>query len=469
MLLVTLMGPSSTVPRTGGQLSLNLQPSPWLIVGLDWTIAALGGIAPGLGLLAIWKGWRPDARTLLFAALPVVALLAILPVAGSTDLLSYAMYGRITALGHDPARWVPQKLILSHDPLVGPGGIYAPQYWRRTPSVYGPIANGLFATVALIAGASMAKIVIILKLVMASCFAFTAWALDRLAGPSAQRRARVLVLWTLNPAMLWACVVSGHIDAFGVALIIGALLVLRDPYGAIARLPRSRALLIAGALLGAAAAVKAPLVLAGLGLAWTVRRSLRDLIALGVGGALVLGTSYLIAGKGAVHVLIAKSDSYSPISPWRWPLHLISKNLWQTGPNSAIGLLAGAVLIALLAWKVPPAHPDLPEIRPLFVLLCGWLVTSPLQRPWYDAIILSLLALLPANRGLDGLLVLRSSIGMYGDLPGVPPLPHTHPRPLVWVAQTFVAWIVSGTVTVLLGIITLYLIVVRRVRVRGGI
>src|SRR5262249_39762775 len=80
MALDAFLGPSNTVPRTGGlQLSLALRPSAWLTVPLVWTIAALSAVAPGLGLLALRKGWRPAPRPLLLAAMPVVALLAILP------------------------------------------------------------------------------------------------------------------------------------------------------------------------------------------------------------------------------------------------------------------------------------------------------------------------------------------------------------------------------------------------------
>jgi hypothetical protein len=263
----------------------------------------------------------------------------------------------------------------------------------------------------------------------------------------------VLVLWTLNPAMLWHCVSGAHVDVLGVALIVAALLVLHR-----APLPRWGVLVLVGALLGAAAAVKAPLILAGLGMAWTVRRSLRDLLALGLGGALVLGTSYLVAGRTAVHVLRSKSDSFSPISPWRWPLHLIQDNLWKTGPMSAIGLVAGALLIALLAWRLAPAHQDMPEVRPVFVLLCGWLVTSPLQRPWYDAIIFSLLALLPPTQ-IDGLLVIRGGFGTYGFLPGVlSPPPVSYPGPMQWIAKVFVPWIVSAAMSLMLLLITIRLI-----------
>ena len=449
MVLVAFMGPSNTVPKTGLQLSLRLHPSVWLVVPLVWTIAALGGIAPLLGLLALRKGWRPAPRTLLLAALPVVALLAILPVAGSTDALSYAVYGRISVIGHDPYSWTPMRLINSHDPV----GRYAPQAWRNTPSLYGPVATALFSGAALFCGASMAKIVFLLKLFMGACFAFTAWALDRLAGPSVERRARVLVLWTLNPAMLWACVSSGHVDVLAVAFVAAALLAWKQW-----TFPRAGKLLVVGLLLGAAAAVKAPLILAGLGFAWTVRRSLRDLIALGVGGVLILGTSYLIAGRAAVHVLRAKSDSFSPISPWRWPLHLLHNDLWKTGPMGVIGLVTGLLVIGLLAWRLPAAHPDLPEIRPLFVLLCGWLVTSPLQRPWYDAIVFSLLALMPRTQ-VDEILVVRGAVGTYGFLPGVnSPKPHPWPGPMRWTAQVFVPWIVSATMSLVLTVFTFCLV-----------
>jgi hypothetical protein len=453
MVWVTFMGPSNVVPKTGGQLSLNVRPSPWLSLPLVWAVAGLAAIGPCLGLLAIRRGWRPASpRTLLLVAAGIVVVLAVLPVGGSTDVLSYAIYGRIGALGHDPFSWVPQRLIHAHDPVAR----YAPAAWRKTPSLYGPVATGIFQLAAMVCGASMAKIVFLLKLVMGASFGFTAWALDRLAGSSAERRARVLVLWTLNPAMLWACVVSGHVDGLAMALVVAALLVVHT-----APLPRWAALPAAGVLLGGAAGIKAPLILAGLAFAWTCRRSVRDLVALGAGGLLVLGTAYLAAGRKAVHVLVSKSDSYSPISPWRWPLHLIKSDLWQTGPMSVIGLVSGVLLVALLIWKVPEGRADLPEVRPLFVLLCGWLVVSPLQRPWYDAVIFSTLALMPRT-AVDELLVVRGGMGMLGFLPGVPsPQPHPYPGPMYWTAKTFVPWRVSAGSSLMVVLISLRLLLRR--------
>jgi hypothetical protein len=70
-------------------------------------------------------------------------------------------------------------------------------------------------------------------------------ALDRLAGADRARRARVHLLWTLNPLMLWALIGGAHVDGLAVAgLATVGPSVLRS--GA------------AGLLLGAAAAVKAP-------------------------------------------------------------------------------------------------------------------------------------------------------------------------------------------------------------------
>lgn len=448
MIIVCGLGPSDTVPATGGGLHLGLRPPVAAVVALDWTLGILGALGVCLGLLALRRGWRPVPRRLLQAGLLALVLLAVLPMAGSTDVLSYALYGRMGALGLDPAATTPWRLIRLGDPVAA----YAPLSWRDTPSVYGPVANWTFHGAALLGGTSMFKITLVMKLLTGAAFGLIALGLDRLAGPDPLRRARVHLLWTLNPLMIWAVVVGAHVDGLAAACVVGALVALHAT--------GERALpgtLLAGALLGAAAGIKAPYALAGLGLAWGLRRAGARAAALLAGLTGTLGLAYLLAGPAALHVLTSKTGTFSPINPYHWPLHMLMGEHWTSAPIGLLGLIAGILMAALLARRLPPGLPDLPVVRPMFVLCAAWLITSPLQRSWYDVMIFPLLALLPANR-MDGVLVVRAMVGGLASMPGVlVPGPGSWTGVARWADSIFVPWRVSAGSLTMVGVIILSL------------
>ena len=69
--------------------------------------------------------------------------------------------------------------------------------------------------------------------------------------------------------------------------------------------------------------------------------------------------------------------------------------------------------------------PDLPAIRPVLALGLAWGYFWPSQYPWYDAMVLCLLALYPASR-LDWLAVLRLTAATFALMPGNAGLPPQH-------------------------------------------
>jgi hypothetical protein len=88
--------------------------------------------------------------------------------------------------------------------------------------------------------------------------------------------------------------------------------------------------------------------------------------------------------------------------------------VFYTGVALAALLLVGG----LLAWRMPPGHADLPEIRPMMICALAVVAGGIVQYPWYDAMFFPLLALLPASR-LDAWLVARSVLISGVVLPGV--------------------------------------------------
>ena len=76
----------------------------------------------------------------------------LLPPAGSTDTLSYATFGRIAVLGHNPYVMTPNQLSKTSDPI----GQLAIQLWRSRGSLYGPLATAEQWAAAKLGGTSAA-------------------------------------------------------------------------------------------------------------------------------------------------------------------------------------------------------------------------------------------------------------------------------------------------------------------------
>src|SRR6202044_87529 len=79
-----------------------LHVSRRLVVAGLWVAGGVGTAGGVSGVLAAPPRGRPPLGAMLIAAGVVVAVLAVLPPAGSTDVLDYASYGRLVLLGHNP-------------------------------------------------------------------------------------------------------------------------------------------------------------------------------------------------------------------------------------------------------------------------------------------------------------------------------------------------------------------------------
>jgi hypothetical protein len=336
----------------------SLHPSDLTVTAALSAALLLGAAGVAAGLAGVRQGWRPPARWLVTGALVAAVALAVVPAVGSTDMLDYAAYGRITALHHSPYIMTPEQLRIAHDPV----GQLAPYLWQNVPSVYGPLATAAQWAASELGGRSAAVTIFWLKVWNGVAFAVVVLTLDWLTRTRPAMRARAHLLWSVNPLMLWAVMAGGHVDGLAVGLAVLALAVLgrtpvlaRDP----GRIGLARAL-GSGLLLGAATAVKAPFILFGAGLAWVARRSPRTLAAAGAGGAAVLAAAYLAAGRAAVTDTVNRGYGVA------------GDNLWQV-IYRLCRLLALAALVVLCltsAWngrtsssRRQPLAGDLPPVR----------------------------------------------------------------------------------------------------------
>ncbi|HEX4062737.1 MAG TPA: hypothetical protein VHY58_17100 [Streptosporangiaceae bacterium] len=453
MMALMLAGPSQAVaeiPKTW--------PAPpyWFHLHLDdlevgamvYAMLVLAAAGVACGLLAVARGARPNLRLLAAGAVVAAAAMTVLPPGGSTDSLSYATYGRIAVLGHNPYSYPPSMLIHSGDPV----GRQTTPHWTSLPSVYGPVETGAEWAAAELGGTSISRIVFWLKLLFAAAYGAVAFGLDRVLRRDRAARARAHVLWTVNPLVLWAVVAGAHCDALTAGLGVLGLVVIR-PGRAGAGAPTLRQSLLAGLLIGAAAGVKIPFALLGIGPAWAARRSPRALAAMVAGAAVTLVPGYLLAGQAAVTDLRNQSSLVAFDSFWR--LLFPAFGGFITDPHDVPALLMPAAellavaLAALLLWRLPRGYDGLPAVRPALALMLAWLLVWPMQRPWYDAIAFALLAAFPATK-LDWLIIIRTlpaAITMATTGVG----PSLNPRPWLTRFDHSLGW--TCTPAILLGVV----------------
>jgi hypothetical protein len=413
MIGVSAAGPSVIVPPMAH--SPSGAPPWWGSLGLHnnvlyvmWGAAAVGAIGVAAGLVAVARGARPRVRTLVAASFIVVAAFAVLPPAGTTDTQSYAIDGNTVAVGHSPYVDTPAQMARLGDKLA----VDSPITWQHALSDYGPVATAEEWVSAELGGSSMAQITFWLKLWVELAFVAVTLLLDRVLRSDPAMRLRAHLLWSLNPLVLWEIVASGHVDGLAVAFGLGGLLLLRFTP------PDKRPSLLncagAGALIGLAAAVKSPFLLFGLGAVWALRRSPAGLVAGLVGGMVVLVPSYAAFGTPALKVLFQRGDQvtwdnlyqvfYRPFGSTKFgsdaaPAHLVT-----------IALVAFIAVALLAFFRMPDLIPGLPAVVPALALSMGWLFLWPFQRPWYDVMIIALLALYPRS-WLDWVVLVRLCFG----------------------------------------------------------
>jgi len=199
---VAAAGPSvmePTLPGRPGQppWAFGAHLSPYPAVGLTAAGLAAGSLGLVLALRAVRSGWSVPPRAVLGAGLLAAAVLTLLPPIGSSDQLSYAVYGRLLVTGHDPYTTAPAQLAALGDPVAR-----AVQDWFTAASVYGPLATGVQGLASLIGGTSVRLTVFVLGLANLAAFAGTGVALHRMTRSDRAWQLRAALLWTANPLLL---------------------------------------------------------------------------------------------------------------------------------------------------------------------------------------------------------------------------------------------------------------------------
>jgi hypothetical protein len=415
MFFISVAGPSIVVPAMAH--APDGAPPWWISLGLGrplvlfiaWGAAVVGAIGVGAGLLAVSRGARPPVRPVLGVSFIAIAIFTFLPAAGTTDTQSYAIDGNMIVLQHSPYVFTPATMVALGDKLA----VGSPPTWAHQLSDYGPIASAEEWVSAELGGGSMALITFWLKLFVALAFGAVVLLLDWLLRDNPAMRLRAHLLWSVNPLLLWEIVASGHIDGLAIAFGIAGLAALRfTPDGAKPTLARCA---VAGSLLAAAACTKSPFVLFLVAALWAVRRSPARIGCLLGGWLWLTAASYAIAGWPAVTVLSQRGQQVT----WDNLYQVIYRPLGLAGPLGsdnipgwvfplALALFIGVAALAFL--RLPDRVPSLPAVSPALALSLAWIFFWPFQRPWYDVMIIALLALYPSS-GLDLLVLVRLCFG----------------------------------------------------------
>jgi Glycosyltransferase family 87 len=473
-LLVALLGPSVMEPALPGApgrppYSLVAHPSPYLVIALTAAGVVLTAAGLVLCMFAARAGWRFRPRLLLAAGVVATAAFALMPPVGSADHLNYAAYGRMATTGHDPYATTAREL--PGDPVAR-----AVQDWRDTPTVYGPIATAQQTFASAVGGSSVRLTVFVMSLTNALAFLVTGLLLYRTARGDPGRELRAALLWTANPLLLFELVGGAHNDVLAIAFAVAGLAVFARPVPSAGRAERTLGrCVLAGLLIGAGAAVKINVAIAGGGPAlvlvaewWRGRahdrpglpRTLARLGALAASAAVVAGLAYVLAGPHSLDQLNRASKSVSLATPW----HLlagatgglivtVSRHVVQLGSAVLTVLLALLLLRALPGPDRGADHAGGETFRITAALALAWLFAAPYALPWYDGLGWAAIALL-AWSGFDLLLLARTCVLALAYLPARDPRLAGLPHGLGWLVTVVRAqitpWVLTLTLTALI-------------------
>ncbi len=380
-----------------------------------WLSAVAGGLGVAAGLIAVRRGARPPVRLLIAAAVLVIAILTVLPPAGSTDSLDYMAFGRIVALGHSPYVMVPRDLRLAHDAVAAS----IPWEWAKVTTPYGPAATVEQFVAARLGGASAARIVFWLKLANALAFGAVAFTADRLLRSDPAGRLRAHLLWTINPLLIWQLIAAAHLDVLAAATgLLGLVIAGGWPAARGGRAsPQLGRVLAGGALIGLAADIKINFVLFGLGLAWALRRSAVACLSSALAMLVVLLPSYAWFGPPALRSLVSRGNRVTADNFYQ--LFSSSQHGYLMHHVAAIAavLVVGAAIVTLTHLPGRTAAP--PAIYAALALSTAWLFAWQYQLPSYEAMVICLLILMPAC-WLDWLVIARLTAATIALMPGNP-------------------------------------------------
>jgi hypothetical protein len=410
--------PLTDVARQLGAPHLNSDASNILMY------VSIGLCCLGLAMM-LWAnshlGWSPSPRKVFAVAAGTIAVLVNISPVGSADIASYAAYGRIAALGHNPYVFTPYDLP-GHN--ANPYTMIINPMWRYTPSVYGPIATWVQTLAAQIGGTRAWVTIWVLMMMMALAFLATGYVLIR----TADNPVRASLMWVANPLLIVELVMGGHLDALLALTAICAIVLSR-------RTKTVRDDILVGLFVGISGAIKINAVYVALAIAIPLvhdRDWKRLLRTMSFAGATVTALYYFTWGFGALTPL--RSASRMVISPTIWRL----LQVWaqQINPHSVptvttiIGFAWEPIMLAIAWYLYNRLSPDVPTVvAATCALTFAWVVAESWSLPWYTAVAWVTLALIPRNSLTRWLTLATGVLALVHFNGGWPPASSTGPTP----------------------------------------
>jgi alpha-1,6-mannosyltransferase len=426
-LLAGFLGPSAVTLTLGPRDSYLppwylpsglVTPNEWFVSILIWTAISLGALGLWVGLRAMADGWRPKVKK-FFALGTVLSLLTIcVPPMTSADVLMYAAYGRLQAIGRSPYEITPAEVFRGQfDPVLR----WTERPWQDTPSVYGPITSWTQLLANKLGAENMHDIVFWLQVFSVVPFILACAGVIILAHGDPRRQGRAALLTIANPLLIWAVVAGAHNEALAVMFAVAGLLFMRkNPF-------------VAGLGIGLAGCAKVSIGLWGLAMLWAYRREPKKALLLCLGTAIPMGLAYVLWQPTAFFQAL-RNGGYVSVGSWANPLYsFLALFMTEYHAKVVIGVISylGFIVIAWMLSRVVPwtAAPGLAKetdlkrdpltiaLRTALVLSVAWLITSMYTLSWYDLLAWMPLAVLAASK-LDQIMVIRGAALSLAYVPG---------------------------------------------------
>jgi alpha-1,6-mannosyltransferase len=426
-LLAGFLGPSAVTLTLGPRHSYLppwylpagvVTPNEWFVSILIWVAIILGALGLWVGLRAMADGWRPRYKR-IFALGTVLSLLtSCVPPMTSADVLMYAAYGRLQAIGRDPYEITPAEVFRGQfDPVLR----WTERPWQDTPSVYGPITSWTQLIANKFGSENMHDIVFWLQVFSVVPFILACAGVVMLAHGDPRRQGRAALLTIANPLLIWAVVAGAHNEALAVMFAVAGLLFMRkNPF-------------VAGLGIGLAGCAKVSIGLWGLAMLWAYRREPKKALLLCLGTAAPMGLAYVL-WQPTAFLQALRNGGYVSVGSWANPFYTFL-NLFMTqydakvvlGVISYIGLIVIAWMLSrVVPWTAAPGlakdadlkrDPLTIALRTALVLSVAWLITSMYTLSWYDLLAWMPLAVLAASK-LDKIMVIRGAALSLAYVPG---------------------------------------------------
>lgn len=426
-LLAGFLGPSAVTITLGPRDSLLppwylpagiVKPNEWVVSILIWSAIVVGAVGLWVALRALTDGWKPKVRR-IFGLGAVLSLLTItVPPLTSADVLMYAAYGRLQAIGMNPYDITPAEVRRSQfDPVLE----WVEYPWHDTPSVYGPITSWTQLMANRLGGENMHDIVFWLQVCAVVPFIVVGAGAVLLAHGDQRRQARAALLTVANPLLIWAVVAGAHNEALAVMFAVAGMLFMRkSPF-------------VAGLGIGLAGCAKLSIGLWGLAMLWAYRREPKKALLLCLGTSIPMGLAYLVWQPTAFFQVL-RNGGYVSVGSWAHPVYqFFNLFLASSTAKVVVGVIsyAGLVVIAWMLSRTIPwtAVPGLPKgadlrhdpltiaLRTALVLSVAWLITAMYTLSWYDLMAWVPLAVLATGK-LDRIMLVRNAPLALAYVPG---------------------------------------------------